>query len=370
EWNRWAAPSHSHLHRPAFDAHRGLAHGFAQCRMRVAGASDVLRGGTELDRERGFGNHVARLCAQDMHPKYAVALGVGDHLGEAVRRGDSLGAGIGGKGELADLVGDAGRLEFFLRLADARNFRRGVDDSGDRIVVDVAGLARDPFGAGDGLVFRLVRQHRALAAIADRPDAGNIGGVVRVGHDATARVELHARLFQTQLVDEGPPPDGDEHDIGLDHLLFPARSRLNGDGEGVLLLLDTDHLGRELEFHALAREDSLKLLADFAVEAGRDAVVKFGHRHFAAEAAPHRAELQTDITAAHHEQALRHLGERERAGRGHNLFFVDRHARQYRDVRAGGHDNALRLQDALRAVPGGDLHLAGSGDASRTHDGL
>src|SRR6185437_6563413 len=180
EWNRWAAPSHSHLHRPAFDAHRGLAHGFAQCRMRVAGASDVLRGGTELDRERGFGNHVARLCAQDMHPKYAVALGVGDHLGEAVRRGESLGAGIGGKGELADLVGDAGRLEFFLRLADARNFRRGVDDSGDRIVVDVAGLARDPFGAGDGLVFRLVRQHRALAAIADRPDAGNIGGVVRV----------------------------------------------------------------------------------------------------------------------------------------------------------------------------------------------
>ena len=71
-------------------------------------------------------------------------------------------------------------------------------------------------GAGHGFVFGLVRQHRAFAAIADGPDARDIGLEMRVGDDAAALVERDADLVEAQIVDEGAPPDGDQHDVGLD----------------------------------------------------------------------------------------------------------------------------------------------------------
>ena len=58
---------------------------------------------------------------------------------------------------------------------------------------------------------------------------GDIGLVMRVGDDAAARVELHADLVEAELVRIRTAPDGDEHDVGLDHLLLAAGGRLDGD---------------------------------------------------------------------------------------------------------------------------------------------
>jgi hypothetical protein len=122
----------------------------------------------------GFRNHVAGFRAQYVNAQHAIGLCVGEHFDEAFRGSDRLGARIGGEGKFANLVGDARRLQFLFRLAHTRHFRRGVDDRWNGVVIHVARAARDVLDAGDRFVFRLVRQHRAFAAIADRPDAANI----------------------------------------------------------------------------------------------------------------------------------------------------------------------------------------------------
>jgi hypothetical protein len=52
-----------------------------------------------------------------------VGLRVRQHLHEAVGLVVDLGAAVGGEGELADLVGDAGGLQLFLGLADPGDLR-------------------------------------------------------------------------------------------------------------------------------------------------------------------------------------------------------------------------------------------------------
>ena len=92
--------------------------------------------------------------------------------------------------------------------------------------------------------------------------------------------------------------------------------------------------------------------------------------HLAAEPAPHRAQFEPDIAAADHQQALRHRFQRERAGRGHDLLLVDRHAGQRHDVGARGDDDVLRLERTDTAVLRLDLDLAGGGDPALADDGF
>ena len=91
---------------------------------------------------------------------------------EAVGVAHRAGAAVGGERELADLVGDARGLQLFLGFADAGDFRAGVDDAGDDVVVHVARLAGEDFGERDAFVLGLVGEHRPAHDVADRVDAG------------------------------------------------------------------------------------------------------------------------------------------------------------------------------------------------------
>src|SRR5882672_3812246 len=74
----------SHLHGPAADAHRGLADGLGQRRMRVAGARDVFRRRREFERQRSLADHIADIGPDHVHAEHAVGLGIGDDLHEAL----------------------------------------------------------------------------------------------------------------------------------------------------------------------------------------------------------------------------------------------------------------------------------------------
>src|SRR5262245_45820235 len=115
--------------------HGGFLDGFRQGRMRVAGARDVFRGGANLHGDGGLGNHVAGIGAENVHAEHAVGLGVGEDLDEPVGGAVDLGAAIGGKRELADIVGNAGFLQLLLAASDRGQLRVRVDDVGNDLVV-------------------------------------------------------------------------------------------------------------------------------------------------------------------------------------------------------------------------------------------
>ena len=62
----------SHMQCAVFYGKRGFFHGLGQCRMRVAGAGNVLGAGRKFHGNGSLGNHVAGMCAQNMHTQNAV----------------------------------------------------------------------------------------------------------------------------------------------------------------------------------------------------------------------------------------------------------------------------------------------------------
>mmetsp|Transcript_21198 Transcript_21198/g.50243 ORF Transcript_21198/g.50243 Transcript_21198/m.50243 type:complete len:262 (+) Transcript_21198:120-905(+) len=231
--------------------HRRLLEGLAHRGVGVARARDVLGGRAVLDPEHALGDHLARVVRDDVHAEDLVRLRLGHELDEPVRQRVCARARVGHERELADLVLDARRLCLILRHANVGHLREGVDHAGDRLVVDVAVLARDVFNDGDALLLRLVRQHRSADHVTDGPDARHVGlhALVHL-HDA-ARAHFDTRLLKTQPVCVCVAPDRDENNVGGQRLLLAVLDRFDGQRDTLSLALSPDHLGLHLELHAL-----------------------------------------------------------------------------------------------------------------------
>ena len=119
-----------------------------------------------------------------------------------------------------------------------------------------------------------------------------------------------------------------------------------------------------MELEALLLEQALRLLADFAVHAGQDAVEELDHRHLGAEPTPDRTELEPDHPGPDDDQRLRRLRQRQRAGRGDDLTLVDLDSRQAGDVGARGDDDRLGLVGRFGAVGADDHDVARRRDAT------
>ena len=106
----------------------------------------------------------------------------------------ALGPAVGGERKLADLISDTGLFELFLGLPDRGDFRIGIDDVRDHLVVHVPGLSGNDLRSRNAFVLRLVRERRAGDDIADSVDTGDIGLEMWIDDDATADYPFLRRL--------------------------------------------------------------------------------------------------------------------------------------------------------------------------------
>ena len=232
------------------------------------------------------------------------------------------------------------------READTGQFRVGVNDAGDDVVVHVPGFARDQFDAGDAFLLGFVRQHRTGDDVADRVNAGDVGPKHLVHFDPATLVERDADFVRADSFGKRAATDGDEHFVGFEVQFFAA---FGGGGDGAAVAdFDRANLGLEMKLHALRGEGALEKIRDFEIEAEGDPREKFEHRHFGAESAPDRTELEADRAGADDEKFLRRFLETKRFGAADNRFAVERHARQV-DRHAAGRDHDVVGCDFGRA---------------------
>src|SRR4029079_18612371 len=97
---------------------------------------------------------------------------------------DGARAAAGLERETAFLVGDTGVFQGIFGLPDRRHFGLGVNDAGNRVVVDVAIAGHDSLDAGDALFGRLVRQHRTGDNVTDSIDVWHVGREIVIDADA------------------------------------------------------------------------------------------------------------------------------------------------------------------------------------------
>ena len=228
-----------------------------------------------------------------MHAQDLVRGGVGQDLHEAVGLVVDLGPAVGGKGELAGLVGAALGLELLFTAADPGDFGGGVDHAGHQIVVHVTGLAGDQLDAGDGVLLGLVGQHGAVDHVTNGPDTRRRRAEV-VGLQEAPGVGHQAHRLQAQARRIGTPADGQEDPVSGQGLGAAARGGLDREVHPGLAGLGAGHLGAETEVDALLGQDPLEGLGDLGVHARADAIQVLDHGYLGAQPAPDRAQLEAD----------------------------------------------------------------------------
>mmetsp|Transcript_10061 Transcript_10061/g.29650 ORF Transcript_10061/g.29650 Transcript_10061/m.29650 type:complete len:469 (+) Transcript_10061:123-1529(+) len=336
----------------------GLAHGW----VRVACPRHVLRARAVLHCEDAFRDHLPRVAGDDVHAEDLARARLSKELDEPVRVHVGARARVGHEGELAHGILHPGLLQFLLRLTHSGYLGMRVDDARNAVVVNVPVQPRDVLHNGDALLLRLVSEHGPTDAVADSPDAGHVGLELVVHLDGAAGPHLDAHVLEPEALRVGHAADGDEHDVHVQRLLLARLVRLDGERDAVAGALALDHLGVELELHALLGEGPLEGLCDLVVHAGADAVQELYDRHLRAEAAPHGAHLQANDAGADDNHLLGDGGELESARGGDNLLLVDGHWRQRRRLGARGDDNVLARDGAcVLALEIGHSHRARRG---------
>jgi hypothetical protein len=76
--------------------------------MSMAGARDIFGAGGKLHSQHSFGNEVGGARAKDVHAEDAIALLIGDDLGDALGLVERFGSTVSDERKLADFVGLAG----------------------------------------------------------------------------------------------------------------------------------------------------------------------------------------------------------------------------------------------------------------------
>ena len=177
---------------------RRLVHRFAQRRMRVHDAREILGRALEFHRDDGLGDSsdtsAPTMCTPRMRSVSACAMTFTRPAGSFIATARPIAA----NGKLPVLYGMPSSLHWLLGLADPGDLGLGVDHPRNRVEIHVAGLAGDDFGDRDAFLEALVREHRPAHAVADRPDAFDAGAAMLVDDDAAAIVELDAGAVAEQ----------------------------------------------------------------------------------------------------------------------------------------------------------------------------
>lgn len=112
-----------------------------------------------------------------------------------------------------------------------------------------------------------------------------------------------------------PSADGHQHGIGLQRFDAAGGAAFDLHCGGLAGAGDRPDRRVQLEAETVAGKKTLRSPGKLAVDAGQDTVEILNHRHFGAEARPDLAELKADDAGADHHKPLRHLVQRQGAGR-------------------------------------------------------
>ena len=151
-----------------------------------------------------------------MRPENAIGLGVGDKLYHSIELFVRDRAGVRAERKSSNAIIDPLLLRLFLSQSNAGQLGICINDSRDRIIINMAVFAGDPFHAGDPFVFSLVRQHWAGNYISDRVNAIDLRFKMLVHFDPLLVVELDPNFLRAESFAERPSPDRNEHFVGLE----------------------------------------------------------------------------------------------------------------------------------------------------------
>jgi len=150
-----------------------------------------------------------------MNAQDPISLSFGQELDESLRIQICLCPRVGTEHELADFVLHSFRFQVLFSLADPGDFRVGVYNGRDGIIVDVPVSGLDVLDGSDTFFLCLVGEHGTKGNVTDAFDVLLRSGELIVDDDATSIVELNTCSFEVEAVGVWSSANSDEDDVGF-----------------------------------------------------------------------------------------------------------------------------------------------------------
>ena len=270
------------------DVHRPLEHG-----VRCAGdhhVEDRVDDFVALDAEdRGAEDLLARSVHQDLHEALRFA---------ALLRAADTAHRHPGNERTASVLHDVA-----LGHAGPAQGRIDVQRIGGHAIGDAAAIVVEQVGRHDlVVVVRGVGEGAAAVDVTQRPDARHAGAQLFVDRDVAARIRLHARLVEPEIVGVRPASDREQQVRALD--LVRVVLAVESDADAAAAPRQGDALGVEPDLDALAFENLPDRRRHLLVLARDQPRAHLDDGDAGAEAPVHLGELQADVAAADHHQVL------------------------------------------------------------------
>src|SRR5690606_29230756 len=172
--------------------------GFRQSRVREHGQTEVFSTCTEF---HGNSHLLAKICStwsQDVATQHTVSLGVGNNLDQTGRLVCCHRTSVDAEREGTHVVLNTFSLELLFCFTNPGQFRMGVDNKRNQVVVNLGLLANNTFGNHHTFFTALVCQHRATNQVAGSPDTRNSSRAEFVNDNKTALINFNTAVFSQQ----------------------------------------------------------------------------------------------------------------------------------------------------------------------------
>ena len=183
-------------------------------------------------------------------------------------------------------------------------------------------------------------QHRLAGDVADGVDAAHRGLAALADADEAA-VHVEHQLVEAEPGRRRRAADSHKNLVRR-QLALLAVGRL--DAQPVALGGLAERLGAEQDLDAQRREALGDGRGQLGIVERQDLLLRLDHGDLAAELGEGSAELEPDIAAADHDEALRQFSQRQRAGRGDDVAAEGQEG-QFDRHRAGRDHDGLGLDD-------------------------
>src|SRR5690554_1231435 len=344
------------MNRSAVDSQRGFLDRFRDRRMREHHHADILSTGAKLHGNGALLNQLGSTWANGMYAQHAVSTGVSNDLNEACRVIGSHGTTAGSKREHPNVDRNAFCLELLLSLADAGNFRMGIDNTRNQVIVDLRLLSCNALGNHDAFFGCLMCQHRATHHITNGVDTRYAGGTLVIDIDKTAFVQIDAAISCQQVVGFGTTAYGNNQLVKS--LLLLAVSVSKGNGDFLALDFTAGQARTQADIQSLPGQGFLCFFGNLFVNGRQELVLGLDHCNFGAQARPDGTQFQTNNTSANNSQTCWHGLKLQRTGGVHDHFLVNRCRRNVDRLRTGGDDDVVSLVYLAAAIAAGHFDLA------------
>src|SRR5690554_4448551 len=344
------------MNRATSNSQSRFVHRLGQSRVRKAGQGKIFCAGTEFHGNHALGNDFRRLWTYDMEAQNTVGLRVCNDLDHAASRIRSHGTTIGRKREGAHVILFTLGLQLLFGLTNPGNFRCGVDDVRNAVIVDLRLVTGNTLRNHHAFFRRFVCQHWTTNDIAYSPNAWRFRFAVVIDEDEPALVQLDPGIFGQQPVGVGTTANSHNQLVKLGFLF--ALGVFVVHVHQLALYFRTGHSGTGDDVQALFLELLQRIFGNLLIDDRQEGILSFQDGHFRTQPGPDTAELKPDNTGTNNTKALGYFSELHCTFRIDNVVTVEGSRRDLNWLGATGQNDIVSFVGLGFTVFVGYLNLA------------